>query len=81
MSEVRQLNIVRNKPDESIVQALERVLESAKRGEFVGVVFAAQYGDGAVGTLVCRGEGSSIWTLMGAVQQLTRRLSDQAERL
>jgi hypothetical protein len=83
MSEVQHLRIVRREPDQDLIGKLERLLEEAKAGKFVTVAVATQYADGSIGTMYAGGEGRgrNLWTMIGAVSWLSKRLHDAAESL
>ena len=75
MSEVRHLKAVEPKPDKDMVAALEKLVERAKAGEFLAIGFVAQLTERqGIATCYSRGEGSNVWTLLGAMRELEARL-------
>lgn len=63
----------RERPD-PVVDLLRQILERAERGELRSVAVACETAEHGVSTAFTMGEGAGLFTLVGSVAELKRRL-------
>lgn len=60
--------------DDKVWECLGNMQEVAERGELSGIAIAATHHDGSVST--CFAIGNNIYTLVGAIRQIGRRVEN-----
>jgi hypothetical protein len=74
VSSVVDLAKLSHTPSPGVVEALEQLLESAKRGEIRGLAAVTSCVSGEAGTVHCLGEGSNVFVLLGGLRLLEREI-------
>lgn len=64
---------------ESIVVQLETMLQLARDGKFLAIAVAATMPDGAVSTAFRVTRRGGMWPLIGAVENVKRRIFDELD--
>lgn len=63
------------KSDDQVWACLGNIQEVAERGELSGIAIAATHHDGSVST--CYAMGENVYTLIGAIRQIGRRVESE----
>ena len=74
MSAISTLKVAPVPPCAEIVACLRELLERAERGEILAFAGVVQMTGHEVASVTVRGEGSSIFTLLGAAHELAYRI-------